>query len=126
MGYISDLYVKATNDVAPQIYQALIEVDLLNECDFQQDEDYFYVTLIGLKWYDSYDDVKRINTLIHTLGKENKATMIRVGEDSGDIETYGTDPDTLNLYYYTNVELDGFLGDTGLPILRQSNPELFI
>lgn len=126
MGYLSDIYIKSTNDVAPQIYQTLNESDLLSECQFEQDDDHFYVTMYSLKWYDTYSDVKRINTLISTLGKLDKATMVRVGEEIGDIETYGTDPYTLDLYYSFSVNFDGFSGDSGLSRLRQSNPELFI
>ena len=129
MGYRSDIYIKATNDIAPDLYLILQQADCLSCADFSEDDNYTYVTMYDLKWYDSYDDVTLVNDFIRSQ-LNGKATMIRVGEESGDVETYGSDPYDLDLYYHFNIELDGFADSAstsrGIPRLTASHPELFI
>lgn len=53
--------------------------------------------------------------------------MLRVGEEDGDIETYGTSPDDLDMYYCTKIELDGFDENaTTVTKLKEVYPEYFI
>ena len=128
MGYRSNLYFKCTNDALPELYTTLQQAELANNIqDMMQDSSYTTFTMFDLKWYDSYPDVQLVNTKLAELGEHDKATMIREGEESGDIETYGAEPHYLDLSYWTSLELDGFgNGDDALPILRNSHPELFI
>lgn len=126
MGYRSNLYIKATNDVAADVYLALQQADLLEYADFMQDDKYFYVEMSDLKWYDSYDDVTIVNTCIQNLGKLNKACMIREGEESGDVEIYGAEPEELDMYISTYISIENFYADEGCNLLKSQHPELFL
>lgn len=125
IGYRSDLYIKAKHEAFPQIVTALNTTEF--SYDVREDDDYFYITLESYKWYNGYTAVDTINQLISDLGEDGLATMLRVGEEDGDVETYGASPDELDFYWHTNVELDGFDEcATILTKLKQDYPEYFI
>ena len=128
MGYRSTLFFKCTNDVLPELYATVVKADLQDSIyDFVQDDTYTCFTLSDLKWYDSYADVQLVNSKLAELGANNQATMIREGEEPGDIEIYGANPYALHLYYSMVLKFNGFgYGNDALPILQKSHPELFI
>lgn len=125
MGYRSDLYIKAKHEAFPQLITALQTCGF--SYDIREDEEYFYITLEGYKWYSGYTVIDTINNLITELGVNNLATMLRVGEEDGDIETYGATPYDLDLHYHTTIVLDGFDElATAADKLKQDYPEYFI
>ncbi len=125
MGYRSNLYIKAKHEAFPQLLSALNAAKF--SYNVYEDADYFYITLSDYKWYDNYTDVTTINQLISDLGEDELATMLRIGEEDGDIETYGASPDELDFYWHTTVELDGFDEHATTPTkLKEIYPEYFI
>lgn len=106
MGYRSNLYIKVTKPHLPALYTLLIQHDFISCSDLALDDDYFYVQLSDLKWYDSYPDVIAINSFINSL-PSGEGAMIREGEESGDIEEYN-EPHEVDLYPRSVLKLDGF------------------
>lgn len=128
MGYKSDLYLKCTNDVLEELLVTINSVNLFDYItELKQDNTYSTFVMYDLKWYDSYNDVQVINKKLSELGRLSKATMIREGEDSDDIQSYGADPEELDLYYHTYIALDNFgYGEDISKSIKQDLPELFL
>ena len=125
MGYYSNLYIKGKHEAFPEMQQALKVYG--DDVKFYEDDDYFYITLDSYKWYPSYKDVQSVEQVIDDLGSRGLVTMIREGEEVGDIETYGANPYDLNLYYSTRIVLNGFDDDAQPPTkLKKLYPEAFI
>lgn len=123
MGYRSNLFIKCTWEGAKELIPVLQETELLNYGEIAEDEDYFYITLYDLKWYNSYSDVSKVNAVIDALGDD--CGMIREGEEPDDIEYYG-DCDAVNLYSNTVVEIGGFYGRISSNKSKTLYPEFFI
>jgi hypothetical protein len=127
MGYCSDIFIKAKLEVFPQLLQVMKETELAREADFSSDDEYCYLSLYSLKWYDSYNDVQKVNIFINSCAEDGTATMIRDGEEAEDVETYGADPWDLDLEYYIEIRLEGFDHSEGsCDSLKTTFPELFV
>lgn len=127
MGYRSSLYIKLTNDLAPEFYAIVLKYELTDRLtNVHQGPTYFSCEFHDLNWYSDCPEVEEINNFIHTHGLQGKAAMLRDGEENGDIEEYG-DFDSLGLWYWQSVVVEDLHeGDPGLDKLKASNPELFI
>lgn len=135
MGYRSNIYIKVAIKHKEDLVKTMIKADLTadNFAEFDEDDNYAYLTLYDLKWYDSYSDVvKLMNNFINSLG--NNGGLIAIGEDNAVVE-YGN-PYAVDLYVQT--EIGGMDSQSNTPLtskekleltisnLQQTDPKLFI
>ena len=60
----------------------------LEDCDtISKTKGYYVFTWDGVKWYEDYDDIKRITDFI--AENNEKVYFVRIGEDTDDIEHTG-------------------------------------
>lgn len=105
MGYRSCLYVKIPNKDVKEFDKLLqdSDLDLAFEKQEVEDDSFQRYAAYDLKWYDSFDDVKKINQFIETENPPNGPRgMLRIGEDN-ETEEYG---DTIGaeIYPYVTVK----------------------
>jgi len=129
MGYRSEIYIRVDVKHKNDLIIKLKESDLLDSIDsIDIDSSYVSVYFSGLKWYDGYSDVDNINKYIKSL-PESEGTLLRTGEEAGDIEEIGSSPWDLDLGYYTDVIVEGFDTSAGvfeLTKFKYNHPELFV
>ena len=100
MGYRSEVHIK----VQQQHKLSLLDIFASNDITFDEaseDNDHFYCILYDRKWYDGYTDVDAVNSFINSL--EDEGALVRIGEETGDVETIGY-PYEVGLSAYTVVE----------------------
>ena len=56
----------------------------------------------GVKWYDGYEDVEAVKSVLQSLPDEDYG-MIRIGEEVGDVE-YSGDPPAFDMYVNQCIE----------------------
>ncbi len=101
MGYRSTLYALVHGSDLIPFMEALdqtglteyfTEIEPLNEDSFTKFE------ASGLKWYDTFDDVKTVNEIFNN---SQHSVLLRIGEDKDDEEYY-----TKREYPYELFEID--------------------
>ena len=103
MGYRSDVYAKIKLDHLFELKEALKQADLTDYAKTAVDDNFIYVQINDVKWYESYDDVRIFNNFIDSLDED--AGMIAIGEDGVTTE-YGY-PYDLDLW--TETRIGGFI-----------------
>ena len=103
MGYRSQVTIsitkKAFNENVGENIKDFKDCDLI-----RQTEDTVTFIWEHVKWYDSYDDVKSVMSVLEKIDEEDYG-LIRVGEDSSDIESSGS-PSEFSMYTATTLEVD--------------------
>lgn len=130
MGYYADLYFKVDNSLMPELVSLLHRHELdTGMSDIHVGSDYTNFAMYSLKWYDGYPEVDAINQFIESNSEQ--ACCIVNGEDSHDTYVIGDDC-SVNLYYSTRIELDGFNFSSNsssedlIKSYSQTHPEYFI
>ena len=103
MGYRSDVYAKIKIEHLFELKETLKQADLTDYAKTTVDDQFVYVEINEIKWYDSYTDVQIFNKFINSLNED--AGMIAIGED-GATEAYGY-PHEVELWTKTYIE--GFI-----------------
>ena len=102
MGYRSDVALRFSDHLVEVVNTARKldkELDSMLKEAQENDTDYFWQ---DVKWYDSYKEVQAVQNFLNLL-KDDDYGMIRVGEESGDVELDG-DPGQYNMYPHTTIE----------------------
>lgn len=118
MGYYSDVYIKATHDLLPQLYPLILE---FYDVKWYTDDDYVSCHF-NCKFYAGYSWVDALVRLLEA--NPDNCCAIVIGEDSAcnEINT----PSDFDMYTYTKV--DGFDGTHFDPtsILKTTAPEVLL
>jgi len=130
MAYRSNIYIKVEKKHKLDLLQTLHDTDLLDYIhQASEDDSYFSCEMPGLKWYESYPDVDKVNTYIDSL--EDEAGLVAVGEDY-DVQTWGL-PYEVDLEHYVvidniNLNINKTKSEEiqNFEAYKQANPELFI
>ena len=107
MGYRSELYAVVGLVDLLEFERLLKETDL-TECFEEYDKTDLAVEYraSGLKWYDSYPDIDKINEFFN---KSNFSILLRVGEEFPDKEFYTGNSD-LEQVFNLQVDVDTDIG----------------
>lgn len=85
MGYKSDIYIKVEKELTQQLIDVLHEAGIEPD-QFGSDGYYTYASVEWVKWYDHFDDVKKVNAFFDSLPSwdEDGPTggMLSIGEDN--------------------------------------------
>ena len=103
MGYRSNVYAKIKIEHLFELKETLKQADLTDYAKTTADDQFVYVEINEVKWYDSYTDVQIFNNFINSLDED--AGMITIGED-GATETYGYPYD---VKLWTETYIEGFI-----------------
>jgi len=129
MGYRSDVYIKALKKHEQSILQTLASINALDWIDVhQKDDTYVFIGMPDLKWYDSYNDVRTIESKISSINEDlevHEACLFAIGEDQAIHSEIGS---LWDLDVETYITVDGMNGekDVTKEELKKSYPELFV
>ena len=124
MGYRSQVVLVIGKEIQPHFMAALsvcnpATVLVFNDADrfdrdyYQDDSGHWLIHWNGLKWYDSFDEIKTLQKFVEAatndcleLGEDDGESgdhikFVRVGEDSDDIESLGCGFD--DVYVSTSI-----------------------
>lgn len=105
MGYRSSIYIKVDKKHKRSLIDTIEKAELNKsfESESNYGDDYYRTVAHGLKWYDSYPDVKLINTFIEDDDVEpGEKGLLAIGEDGAEVH-YGN-TDDVGLYTTTDVD----------------------
>jgi len=108
MGYRSELYVKMKKEFKPKFifYLKINEIDYFEDKSDTNDNTYIQYYACDLKWYNGYSTVDKFNSFLQD--NSDSITMLRIGEEGGDVEEYGGNCYDFDLTYYVDVTIEGF------------------
>ncbi len=105
MGYRSDIFLRVTDDTK-KVFEAARRVckdldSLLNDSEFENGygNDFIWT---NVKWYENYPEIKSFGNVVSQLSEEEYG-MIRIGEETNDVEYYGS-PCDFGMYISRTVE----------------------
>jgi len=108
MGYRSELKLIALGDTAIKFLMLLdgeSRKTLEEGAEFTLTDTELYIHIRDWKWYDGYTVVDDVNHTIWEITRDNpdaEIGMIRVGEETTDVEEYGN-VGLVNLYTETSI-----------------------
>lgn len=92
MGYYSDVAIGLKKEDFKALWEQEEEYDytiLENIFESKEEDDNVIFLIEGIKWYESYEEIKRIIAFLDSLERQGKPyTFYRIGEDPQDIESY--------------------------------------
>ena len=107
MGYRSEVVVKFS-DNAVKVVKKFYELDkqikeLIDGSENSTGWEQIQALNWGwIKWYDDFEDIAAFMHMLDQIGDENYG-MIRLGEESDDVEYYG-DPPSFDMYVNRSIE----------------------
>ena len=106
MGYRSDVFLRVTDDTK-KVFEAARKIckhfdGLLTDSEFECGKDSNNFIWNHTKWYDNYPEIESFNNVISQISEEEYG-MIRLGEETNDIEYYGS-PCDFGMYVSRTVE----------------------
>ena len=102
MGYRSDLIIAVSNEIILEDMVANTIPKIIKQLDFKLRNIGTYYRIEGWKWYDDDRDVSAILEWFSSM-EETQFGAVRVGEDSDDIEEWGT-PYIFDIYVQTTID----------------------
>jgi len=111
MGYRSDIVI-VTKIENEELVKLLQEDEATANQYFFSMKDYngkhmecFFTQYNYVKWYESYNEVKQIESAMHKIEDKDSFGFMRVGEDYDDVEVIGT-PYDFNIQLSRNIDVD--------------------
>ena len=105
MGYRSEIYIKMLPKYEFKMHTLLAHLGFTWIKLVKKDSDYLYYRGSGLKWYNSYEDITAINSLV----EEVEGCLVAIGEDGAHMIV--GEPDDVGLEVYTETIIEGFYGE---------------
>jgi len=101
MGYKSNIFIIIYKNLEENFSNLLKQYDL--ESSFEKEREYDHIKYKGswLKWYDSFEDVKAVETFINN--HKDKAGLLGIGEDGAESARAG-DPDRMNMWVVSDID----------------------
>jgi len=99
MGYRSQVVIAIPKEVLKKNVSILTD---LEGFEISQTDDTYYFSNSHTKWYDEYEEVKRVMEFVDN--NSDDVGFVRIGEESGDIEERGNNYDH-EIYVNTSINM---------------------